>query len=82
MHILVGLLLATALLYFWLIGHWFARVLVFLLLGAAGFVIGAISGHDAPASIIFGVAGVAIAWYVAALPTWYWRHKIEQMLAR
>jgi hypothetical protein len=31
-HIIVGLLLAIALLYFWLIGHWFARVLVFLVL--------------------------------------------------
>jgi hypothetical protein len=25
MHILIGLCLALALLYFWLIGHWFAR---------------------------------------------------------
>ena len=30
MHIIVGLLLAIALLYFWLIGHWFGPVLVFL----------------------------------------------------
>ena len=32
MPILIGLALAAALLYFWLIGHWFARVLMFLLL--------------------------------------------------
>jgi hypothetical protein len=31
MHSLIGLLLGVALLYFWLIGHWFARVLVFLM---------------------------------------------------
>ena len=30
-HIMVGVLLAIALLYFWLIGHWFARVLEFLM---------------------------------------------------
>jgi hypothetical protein len=36
MHIiLIGLLLALALLYFWLLGHWFARVLV-LLAGSNG----------------------------------------------
>jgi hypothetical protein len=31
MHFLVGLILAVVLLYFWLVGHWFARVLVFLM---------------------------------------------------
>jgi hypothetical protein len=30
MHFLVGLCLALALLYFWLLGHWFARVVMFL----------------------------------------------------
>ena len=35
MHILVGLVLAAVLLYFWLIGHWFARVLAFLALAPA-----------------------------------------------
>jgi hypothetical protein len=44
MHIIIGIGAAIALLYFWLIGHWFARVLVFLLLavtlgvGGAGIV--------------------------------------------
>ena len=33
MHIIIGVGAAIALLYFWLIGHWFARVLVFPLLG-------------------------------------------------
>lgn len=30
MHILIGLVLACGLLYFWLAGNWFARVLTFL----------------------------------------------------
>jgi hypothetical protein len=33
--------LAIPLLYFWLIGHWFARVLMFLMLAVVGFIAGA-----------------------------------------
>jgi len=40
MHLLIGLLLGIVLLYFWLLGHWFARVLVFLPLAVVGFVAG------------------------------------------
>ena len=32
MHIIIGVGAALALLYFWLIGHWFARVVMFLVL--------------------------------------------------
>jgi hypothetical protein len=48
MHILIGLALAVALLYFWLVGHWFARALVFLLFALAfGFALGgAMSGGN------------------------------------
>jgi hypothetical protein len=35
MHILIGLVLALVLLYYWLVGHWFARV-VMLPVCAAG----------------------------------------------
>src|SRR5690348_14818851 len=41
MEILVGLGFAVVLLYLWLLGHWFARVLVFLLLAALFGLIGA-----------------------------------------
>jgi hypothetical protein len=40
--IVIGLLLAIApILYSWLCGHWFARVLVFLVLAVVGFFAGA-----------------------------------------
>jgi hypothetical protein len=45
MHIIVGLILALTLLYFWLLGHWFARVVTFLgltvICGFAGYLAGA-----------------------------------------
>src|ERR1700733_1267971 len=41
MHIIFGICLGLALLYFWLIGHWFARVVVFLMLVA---IVGTIGG--------------------------------------
>jgi hypothetical protein len=42
MHILIGLCLALALLYFWLLGHWFARVVMFLTLAVVGAFRGAV----------------------------------------
>jgi hypothetical protein len=84
MHILIGLAMGVALLYFWLIGHWFARVLVFLMLACAGFVGGAaltnISPNAPPAGIIIcGLIGAALAWPIAGLPVYYWRHHIRAM---
>jgi hypothetical protein len=39
MHILIGLVLALVLLYHWLLGHWFARVVAFFPIAAVvGFV--------------------------------------------
>jgi hypothetical protein len=42
MRILVGLVLALVLLYFWLLGHWFARVVMFLALAALFGLLGAL----------------------------------------
>jgi hypothetical protein len=61
MHFLIGLGLFVVLLYWWLIGHWFARVLVFLLLAVLGALLSAGNG----AAII--AAGV-LAWFIASLP--------------
>lgn len=82
MHILIGLGAAVALLYFWLLGHWFARILVFLCLlvfaGFAGVIIAAIardaSGY-AVALIVFGTC-VGFAWPGASLPIWYWQKRL------
>jgi hypothetical protein len=76
-HIIVGLLLAIALFYFWLIGHWFARVLVFLMLAVVGFIAGAnVTQHNPTGSIICGIIGVALAWPLASIPIYYWRRQI------
>ena len=36
MHLIVGLVFGLVLLYFWLLGHWFARVVMFLVLAGLG----------------------------------------------
>jgi hypothetical protein len=75
MHILIGLVLGCALLYFWLVGHWFARVLVFLpMIFLFGFiVVGIASDGHAASSIGFAVSitGVVLAWPISSIPIWY-----------
>jgi hypothetical protein len=83
MHILIGLAVAVALLYFWLIGHWFARVLAFLLLavcmGAGGAALCNIGppGPNAGNAAIFGaIVGAILAWPVRGIPIYYWRYQL------
>ena len=71
---LVGVVLGLVLLYGWLVAQWFARVLMFLVLAGLGVVIGS-SVAPMPAAFGFEIAGVAVAWFLAALPTYYWRHQ-------
>jgi hypothetical protein len=78
-HIIVGLLLATALLYFWLVGHWFARVLVFLVFASlplAWFVGAVASGGHLASSVAGGITGVVAAWFAAGIPIYYRRRQI------
>jgi hypothetical protein len=82
-HILIGLLRAIVLLYFWLSGHWFARVLAFLLFAALGFVGGAgfasaANPNDHAFPLICGLTAAAIAWPLASLPRYYWRWQAGQ----
>jgi len=83
MEMLIGLAIGTALLYFWLIGHWFARVLVFLGLAGlssfAGLIVGATSSNAA-AGITIGLIGILVAWGLAAIPTFYWRRLMQRVL--
>ena len=87
MHILIALILAPALLYFWLIGHWFARVLTFLvfaaLLGGGGGAL-LLSAPDAPpAAGIFGaIIGAALAWFVSGIPIYVRRQQQTATLRR
>jgi hypothetical protein len=78
MHILIGLAMAAALLYFWLLGHWFARVLVFLLLGAALGVGGMVIGmrNDPVGGFLLGALGIVAAWFSAGIPIYYWRYRL------
>ena len=88
MHILIGLAIAVALLYFWLIGHWFARVLVFLALGIGIFAIAAsainfgLYGGKAPLGLLFvELPLAALAWPLASLPAYYWRQRRRHFMA-
>jgi hypothetical protein len=91
MAFLVGLILALALLYFWLIGHWFARVLMFLMLSplfaaTVAVVAGLLGGNQShpnsePSVAIVLVAfcvgaGGVIAWFVSMLPIYYRRRQL------
>ena len=82
MHFLIGLCLAVALLYFWLIGHWFARVLVFLMLACVAFLAACyttqVPGHP-PVGLFFGLVAGALSWPIASLPIYFHRGKQRQV---
>lgn len=80
MHILVGLVLAAVLLFVWLIGHWFARVLAFLLLACVFGLSGAfMAGIDGPPAHNHGIAGallgLLLAWFVSGIPIYVRRYQ-------
>ncbi len=86
MEILIGLALAVALLYFWLIGHWFARILMGFLLVAAFLTVGGTTASSSTdgnmAAILFGaLAGGTLGWLAAGWPVYYWRAKARQHAA-
>ena len=62
MEFLIGLAVACGLLYFWLLGRWFARVLAFLLLAA--FVVLLAKNADA---VEFCVS-LAVMWLLSGIP--------------
>ena len=53
MLVLSGLGVAVVLLYFWLIGHWFARVLVFIALAVGFGIIGGAMFSSATGTVLF-----------------------------
>ena len=74
---IVCVLLGCVLLWAWLSGHWFARVLMFLLLGIIGFVGGASAinyglydGHATAIvpGLLGGIVGAALAWPISSIP--------------
>lgn len=84
MGILIGLAVAGVLLYFWLLAHWFARVICFLafaaIFGLAGALWFASINHDA--TFVGGILGAALAWPVSGIPIYYWRYRLTGSIAR
>ena len=82
MAILIGLVLALVVLYFWLVGHWFARVVVFLAFAVIlGLLIGGLmpplDPHAALNPLGFLIGGV-VAWFVSGIPIYRQRHQKRQ----
>jgi hypothetical protein len=79
MEILIGLVLALGLLWAWLAGHWFARVVAFLafatLFGFGGAVLFAngMPGVTTAGISLGAIGGVVLAWPVAGIPTYIQR---------
>jgi hypothetical protein len=84
MHIVFGLLFgigfALLLLYSWLMGQWFARVLMFLIFGSIGFAIGCMPlyGSNAGLGLILIPCGVWVGWLLASIPIYIQRWKDRQ----
>ncbi len=71
MAILIGLVLAAVVLFLWLAGTWFGRVLAFLLLAAIlGLLIGGLMPPPQGAVYNWGglIFGMVLAWPVSGLP--------------
>lgn len=86
MEIIIGGALGVALLYFWLIGHWFARVLVFLGLEAIAlpclFLACVLPQPGGPAFAGAGLFLLVAAWPIASIPIHYWQKEIQRLLRR
>lgn len=82
MHILIGIVLGVALLYFWLVGHWFARVLTFLIVVSLFFIFSI--GFFGTAGLLGFVripVSIGVAWLISSGPTWYWRDRMRTIAA-
>jgi len=87
MAILLGLVLACVLLYFWLTGHWFARALMFLLLvvvlgGIGAGITGSAPGAGSSGGIPGAIIGAILAWPVSGIPFYVLRHHFEKATGR
>jgi heme O synthase-like polyprenyltransferase len=79
---IAALLLILALFYFWLIGHWFARILMFPVFVAA-FGLFSLWLYGQVPNIVTGGFGVALstwgAWQASGAPAAYWRRRAAIM---
>jgi hypothetical protein len=88
MIFLVAAAVAAGVLYLWLKGHWFGRVLAFLVLAVAfGLACGEVAatfgmtvGNPKGYAIVGMLAGGMLAWLVSGLPDYYYRRQIRLMV--
>lgn len=87
MVIIVGLAFGMGVLWLWLSGHWFGRVLAFLCFGGVALVVAAVmSGFSKEAGVFIAVmaamAGLPCAWLLADLPMGVARRKYAARVKR
>lgn len=76
---IVAVVVGLALLYLWLAGHWFGRVLAFVAWGAAfTFLAGAIAEGRGAIGIPLFLGGWVGAWFLAKAPSIYWNKRINE----
>jgi hypothetical protein len=79
-HILIGGVFALVVLFFWLTGHWFARVVAFLLFAGVLGLLGALMTGMAERpehnnGWVGLLLGIALAWPVSGIPIYWFRHQ-------
>lgn len=73
---LVGAAMFAAALYWWLLGHWFARVVVFLVftllgLGLVGSLLAGLGGHYLDETWVADlIVALPVAWFASGVPIW------------
>jgi multisubunit Na+/H+ antiporter MnhF subunit len=73
MHILIGLVLVLALLYFWMSAHWFVRIVAFVLISILS--CGIIAACDAYPNRGFALPfALVLSWLIASIPTYRARY--------
>jgi len=74
MVVIAGLVLGLAALYFWLIGHWFGRVIGFLAFAASFGLAGLAIGGPGAAAV-----AVVVAWFVSGIPIYVRRRQAARL---
>lgn len=81
MGTLTGLMIFCGLLYWWIIGHWFARILVTLALSLSLLYVALflmeMNHAAAGARLLVALLLLCSTWFIGGAPTYYWRHRMR-----